>query len=229
MPLDEIAAKVEPEGIDRLIELWREEGGLILVAAHIGNNEFIAGGVAHHRLPINVLADDTTFPEMFDLLKREREAWGVRIVPWRNLREVYSILKQRQMLGLLVDWGYRADGIPVRLFGTWTTLPSGPAVLAAKTGAAILSITARRRPDGTFHVTYEAPIRVASTAPEELARATQAIADALQRNIAAAPEQWYSFKPIWPTNDLEREALARRTPAGVATPLPSPADSEAAV
>ena len=82
MPLEDIAARVEPAGLASLIRLWRETGGLILVAAHVGNNEFVAGGVASHGLPIIVLADDTTFPEMFDLLKREREKWGVRIVPW---------------------------------------------------------------------------------------------------------------------------------------------------
>jgi len=226
MPLDEIAGRVEPEGLDNLLDIWRESGGLILVAAHIGNNEFIAAGCAHHQLPISVLADDTTFPEMFDMLKREREVWGVRIVPWHNLREVYAILKNRQMLGLLVDWGYRSDGIPVRMFGAWTTLPAGPATLAAKTGSTILPITARRRADGTFFVTHEPPIRVASTDAAELARATQAIADALERNIGAAPEQWYSFKPMWPTNEEERNDLASRT--AVAPTLAGAADAEQA-
>jgi KDO2-lipid IV(A) lauroyltransferase len=210
MSLEDIAAHVEPKGLDYLLELWKESGGLILVAAHVGNNEMVAGGVASHRLPLSVLADDTTFPEMFDLLKRERERWGVTIVPWRNLREVFGILKRGEMLGLLVDWGYRADGIPVRLFGTWTTLPAGPAVLAARSGATILPITAHRRPDGTFFVTHEDPIRVSSTAPEEIARATQEVANALEKIVAAAPEQWYSFKPLWPVNEDERSELERR-------------------
>ena len=48
------------------------------------------------------------------------------------------------MLALLIDWGYRADGIPVRLFGAWTTLPAGPATLAAKTGATIVPVAIRR-------------------------------------------------------------------------------------
>jgi len=148
MPIEEIAARVEPAGLESLIGLWRTSGPLILLAAHVGNNEFVAGGVASHGLPINVLADDTTFPEMFDLLKRERERWGVRILPWRNLREVYGILKRNEMLGLLVDWGYRSDGIPVRLFDAWTTLPAGPAVLAGRTGALIVPIVSHRRPDG---------------------------------------------------------------------------------
>jgi len=213
MPLEAIATRVESQGVESLIEIWRESGGLILVAAHVGNNEFVAGGVASHRLPINVLADDTSFPEMFDLLKRERERWGVRIVPWRNLREVYAILKRKEMLGLLVDWGYRADGIPVRLFGAWTTLPAGPAVLAGKTGATIVPIVAHRKPDGTYFVTHEPPIKVPSASDADVARGTQLVADALERIVGAAPDQWYSFKPLWPTSADERDELARRTRA----------------
>ena len=36
-------------------------GGLIFSAAHIGNNEAIAAGVAHRGLPMSVVADDTSF------------------------------------------------------------------------------------------------------------------------------------------------------------------------
>ncbi len=228
MPLDEIADRVESKGLDSLIEIWRESGGAILVAAHVGNNEFVAGGMASHRLPINVLADDTSFPEMFDLLKRERERWGVRIVPWRNLREVFGILKRGEMLGLLVDWGYRADGIPVRLFGAWTTLPAGPAVLAGKTGVPILPIVAHRRPDGRFFVTHEAAIHVPSASDADVARATQQVADALEKIVGAAPDQWYSFKPLWPTSADERDALARRTGASVPELGPQLGEVEAA-
>jgi KDO2-lipid IV(A) lauroyltransferase len=224
MSLEEIAKRVEPEGLASLLELWRDSPGLILIAAHVGNNEFVAGGVASHGLPINVLADDTTFPGMFDLLKRERERWGVRIVPWRNLREVHGILKRHEMLGLLVDWGYRPDGIPVRLFGAWTTLPAGPAVLAGKTGALIVPIVSHRRTDGTFYVTHEEPIRVASTKAEDVSRGTQAVAAALEKILANAPEQWYSFKPMWPTSTDERDALARRT----SPPLTEPGGAESA-
>jgi KDO2-lipid IV(A) lauroyltransferase len=224
MPLERIAERVDTDGIESLKEIWRESKGVILVAAHVGNNEFVAGGMVAHKLPINVLADDTSFPEMFDLLKRERERWGVRIVPWRNLREVYAILKRHEMLGLLVDWGYRADGIPVRLFGAWTTLPAGPAVLAGKTGAVIVPIVAHRRPDGSFWVTHEPPIAIPSASDADVARGTQLVADALERIVGAAPDQWYSFKPLWPTSADERDALARRTTA----PHPETSGAEAA-
>ena len=207
IPLEVAAQRVEPHGIETVMEAWREAGSLILAVAHVGNNEYVAAGLASRGWPVSVLADDTGFPEMFELLRRERERWGVRIIPWRNIREIYGVLRRGEMLGLLVDWGYRPDGIPVRLFDAWTTLPAGPAVLAAKTGATILPVVVRRRPDGTFLVTHDEPIRVASSAPADLKQATQAIADALERTIAAAPEQWYSFKSMWP-EPAEAQAAA---------------------
>ena len=53
-------------------------------------------------------------------------------------------------------------------------------------------------------------IAVASSDPAELQRATQLIADALAEMIRPAPEDWYSFKPIWPPTDAESADLERR-------------------
>lgn len=210
-PHDELRAGVEAEGVDEVVEAWRRSGGpLIIVAAHIGNNEAVAAGIAERGYPINVVADDSAFPELFELLRRQREAWGVRLIPWRNLRELFAVLRRGEMLALLVDWGYRPDGVPVRLFDAWTTLPAGPATLAAKSGATIAPVLIRRRPDGRFHLTLDTPITATSSAPAESRRVTQAIAAWLERTVEAAPEQWYSFKPIWPATETEQASLAAR-------------------
>ncbi len=211
---------------DDIRAIWGDApgGGLILAAGHVGNNEAVAAGIAHHGLPISVVADDSAFPEMYELLRQQRESWGVRMIPWRNLREIFSVLRRREMLALLVDWGYRSDGIPVRFMGAWTTMPAGPATLAAKTGSRILPIGIRRNDGGRFGVTWPEPISVASSDPAELQRATQAMADALAATIRLAPEQWYSFKPIWPTGEAEAADLERRATlmqAGVPDPGPN--------
>jgi KDO2-lipid IV(A) lauroyltransferase len=228
LPPERIAAMAPDLDADEIKRLWRETpggGGLIFAVAHVGNNEAVAASIARHDMPISVVADDSSFPEIFEILRRQRESWGVKVIGWRNLREIYSVLRRREMLALLVDWGYRSDGIPVKLFGQWTALPAGPATLAAKTGSRILPITIRRRPDDTFLVTWPTPIDLASSDPAELQRATQAMADALASTIAAAPDQWYSFKPIWPATAEEAADLERRAglmQAGIADPGPAP-------
>ncbi len=217
-----LAGDIDADGVRALAAA--SPGGLILAAAHVGSNEAVAASIARHGLPISAVADDSAFPELYDLLRRQRESWGIELIAWRNLRGIFAALRQRRMLALLIDWGYRADGIPVRLFDGWTTLPAGPATLAAKTRSHIISIDIRRRPDGTYSVGWTEPIVVASTDPAELQRASQQLADNLAAVVGQAPEQWYSFKPMWPASeeaarDLERRA--REMQAG--RPDPGPA------
>jgi len=194
-------------------QLRSEKRGLIAVSAHIGSIDLLAGAFALRGLPTYGLADDTAYPELFEEMNAQRRRWGIEVIPWRNLRRVFSALREPAILGLVVDWGYRPDGVPVRLFGEWTALPAGPAMLAAKTRAAIVPVVCRRRPDGTYDARHYRPIEVADTSQRELLRATQAIADALEDMISTAPEQWYTFKPIWPETAAEKQELASRVTA----------------
>jgi lauroyl/myristoyl acyltransferase len=57
------------------------------------------------------------------------------------------------------------------------------------------------------------PIEVTDASPASLQRATQAIADALGRMVREAPDQWYTFKPMWPAEDMEASALEERARA----------------
>ncbi|MFN8628940.1 MAG: lysophospholipid acyltransferase family protein [Chloroflexota bacterium] len=210
-PVEAVSNLTTGTGVDKIVDAWKAHGkSMIVCAGHVGNNEAVAAGVAHRGLPANVVADDSTFPEIFEILRKNREDWGVHVIPWRNLRELFSVLRKNQLLALLVDWGYRPDGIPVKLFGSWTALPAGPAVLGAKTGAAIVFMEVRRTRDGLFEVSAEDVFTVPSSDPADLQRATQKIADALERTLAKAPAQWYSFKPIWPETEEEAAELERR-------------------
>ncbi len=213
-PAAELANQVEGDDVERLANSWRVSGRpMIVVAGHVGNNEAVAAAIAGHGYPVNVVADDSSFPELFELLRQQRESWGVRIIPWRNLRGLFGALRRNEIIALLVDWGYRSDGIPVRLFGAWTTLPAGPATLAAKTGALIAPLAIRRTPESRFRIEAHEPFDVPSSAPADLHRATQRVADALEATIRAAPYQWYSFKPMWPADPDEMRALESRAMA----------------
>ena len=204
----EAAALVDIEGAETVERQLAASREIIMVAAHLGNNEMAAAGIASRGWPTSAVADNSAYQELFELLARQRASWGVRLVRWTNLREVFRILHRREILGLLVDWGYRPDGIPVEFFGAWTRLPAGPAVLAAKSGATILPVAVQRKPNGRFRVFHGEPIEVPSTDPVEIRRATQRLAASLEEAIRGAPDQWHTFKPIWPATEAEQERVA---------------------
>jgi KDO2-lipid IV(A) lauroyltransferase len=211
-PLRLMPAEGEPH--ERFMALWErcsaEGRGIIAVSGHIGSIEVFAGAYAIRGIPTYGLADDTAYPELFELLNRQRARWGVTIIPWRNLREIFRVMRKPVAMGLVVDWGYRPDDVPVKLFGSWTTLPAGPAMLAARTRAVILPVVARRRPDGTYQASALATIEVPDSTPGAILRATQSIADALEAMVREAPDQWYTFKPMWPSTTKEADLLEQR-------------------
>jgi phosphatidylinositol dimannoside acyltransferase len=221
LPEDEptrlFARDAGPNGAESFIALFErlraEKRGLIAVSGHIGSIDLLAGAYALRGLPTYGLADDSAYPELFEEMNAQRRRWGVEVIPWRNLRRVFTALREPAIVGLVVDWGYRPDGIPVRLFGEWTALPAGPAILAAKTNAAIVPVVGRRLEDGTYEARHYEPIDVVDTSDAEVQRATQKIADALEDMISVAPDQWYSFKPVWPQTQAEKEQLAARAAA----------------
>ena len=213
---DQVDRLLEVDSLDRFLEIYRASKGVVLVAGHIGNNEAVAAAFAKHGLQLNVVGDDSSYRELYELFERQRESWGCKMISWRNLRGVFGALKRREALVLLVDWGYREDGIPVQMFGSWTTLPAGPAILAAKFGSTIVPFSINRQAGGTFRAAADEPILVPSNSPADLAIATQKIAGALERHIAPAPAQWYNFKPIWPATVEETARLEARHQAAMA-------------
>ncbi len=165
-PMEELADGIEGDGVDLIVGGWEGSGRpMIVIAGHVGNNEAVAAAIASRGLPANVVADDSSFPEIFEILRQQRESWGVHIIPWRNLRELFTVLRRNEIVALLVDWGYRSDGIPVQLFGSWTTLPAGPATLAAKTGAIIAPMAIRRTKGGRFRIEAPESFTVPSSDP----------------------------------------------------------------
>jgi KDO2-lipid IV(A) lauroyltransferase len=219
LPADEPTRLMRLEGPhhERYMALWeqcRAEGrAMIAVTGHIGSIEVFAGAYAQEGIPTYGLADDSAFPELFETLNRSRARWGVTVIPWRRLRDIFRVLRTPCTLGMVVDWGYRPDDLPVRLLGAWTTLPAGPATLAVRTDAVIVPVVARRDEDGHYRPIMYDPIVVADGKDSSALRATQAIADALGEMVSEAPEQWYTFKPMWPATDGEAAALEDRARA----------------
>jgi KDO2-lipid IV(A) lauroyltransferase len=185
-----------------------EGKGVLICAVHVGALDLLAPAVMVEGEKLSVVGDDTTYGRLYDHLAAIRALHGVDVIGWRNLRRLYKVLQDGGNLVLLCDGPYRPGDVPVELLGAPTTLPAGPAVLSARTGAAILPIGARRTADDRLEAWGLPVIRATSTEPAEIYRATQALADALGSVIAADPGQWYMFRPVWPQTEADRAAAA---------------------
>ena len=200
----EAAALVRIENIDVLRAARAEGKGVLLCTVHVGGMDLIGAGLKLEGESLHVVADDTTYGRLYDHLERARARQHIFLIGWRNLRGLFRALRGGENLVLFCDGGYRRGDVPVVLCGEPTTLPIGPATLAAKTGAPMLPVACRRTPDDRFVASGLPPIHCASTEPAELHRATQLVADALSQVLAEDPGQWYMFRPVWPQTEADR-------------------------
>ena len=201
---EEVAKLVEIDNLELLDEARSTERGVLLCTVHVGGMDLIAPALHRFGHEMHVVADDTTYGRLYEHLRAIRARHGLILIGWRSLRGLFRALKAGSNLVLFCDGGYRRGDVPVELCGEPTTLPIGPATLAAKTGAPLVTVACRRTDDDRF-VTRGLPlIHCASTDPVDIQRATQAVANELSSVIAEDPGQWYMFRPVWPQTDADR-------------------------
>lgn len=183
--------------------------GVLVCTVHVGGMDLIGAGLRLHGESLHVVADDTTYGRLYGHLAAAREKQHIFVIGWRNLRGLFRALRDERNLVLFCDGGFRRGDVPVEFCGEPTTFPPGPATLAAKTGAAMVPVAARRMPDERFLAAGLPLVRCASTDPGDIHRATQQLADKLATVIREDPGQWYMFRPVWPQADGDRD-WARR-------------------
>ena len=103
-------------------------------------------------------------PELFDYFVSQRAAMGLTIVPLDGGSggAVMRTLREGGLVGLLCDRDLLDNGIDVE-FGEKTTMPSGPATLAMRTGATLLTAAVYSGPGQDHHAVVGGPIDLTRT------------------------------------------------------------------
>lgn len=205
---------LNPQTLDRGIdvpayhhveEALERGNGVILALPHLGGWEWAGFWMATvNRLPITVVVEPLDPPELFEWFVRFRERLGMRVVPLGPAagREVLGALSRNEIVCLLCDRDLSGDGIEVSFGDERTTLPAGPALLALRSGAALLPTAVYFRPGGRHLGTVRPPLDAArhGRLRDDVTNVTQRLADELAALIAAEPHQWHLFGPNWPSD-----------------------------
>lgn len=135
-------------------------------------------------------------PALDRWLASRRERWGCRTIATdRAPLALLRALREKRILGMLVDRDYTGRGVATRFLGRPCRLPSGPAALAVQTGAPIIPLFLARRAPSRFVLFAGKPLRPDPALPRsaQVADLTRRIAAATTRLLAAAPGQWVAF------------------------------------
>jgi len=140
-----------------------------------------------------------------------RESLGFEILAagdQSSYRTLIERLRQNKIVCLPADRDLSSRGVPVTFFGERTKMPAGPARLAALTGAQLVVVDNWFTDDG-WGVRVHSPTLVHGR--EEVAAATQHMADAFAADIAANPVDWHMMQKLWLADLVDGDVPAERS------------------
>ncbi|MBI4342396.1 MAG: LPS export ABC transporter periplasmic protein LptC [Candidatus Omnitrophica bacterium] len=189
------------EGVDHFRQALERGNGAIALTAHLGNWELIALYLKSLGFDGGVLARRLRYPEYESFLIGLRGARGVPTFARGSVRDVATLLRANQIIGILPDQDTESlDGIFVSFFNHPAYTPVGPAALSIMTGAPIVPCFLVRE-GATFRLVVEPPLRAPQTADrtQAMAALTQAWSDVVQSYIRRYPDQWVWMHRRWKT------------------------------
>ena len=178
--------------------------GAILASAHFGNWDMAGAILARHHT-VSAVAETFSDEQLNQLLQDQRRDKGIGVIPMEgSARRILRILQQNELTAIIVDRPVtQVHGIEVTFFGRKTYVPSGPAALALKSGAAIVPGFVWYGHRNEFYARMFPPIFPQESKGEErvreISRLTQRMYDALEVMIREWPTQWYMFRQFWPS------------------------------
>ncbi|WP_034270673.1 phosphatidylinositol mannoside acyltransferase [Haloechinothrix halophila] len=186
------------EGKENLDVALRDGNGAILALPHSGNWDAAGVWLVNRYGRFTTVAERLKPESLYQRFVNYRESLGFEILPLTGGARALPLLKSRLrdngIVCLLADRDLTSAGIPVTFFGEPTRMPAGPAWLAARTGAALLPLTTWFTEDG-WGLRIHPRVRVNDR--EEIASATQHVADAFAGDIAAHPADWHMLQKLW--------------------------------
>jgi KDO2-lipid IV(A) lauroyltransferase len=200
------------EGLDNLAKPMAAGDGVVMALPHIGSWEWggsFLDGIGYH---MTAVAEVLEPEDLFEWFIEQRRAMGLTIVPLDAEASgvLIKTLRNGGLVGLLCDRDLVGNGIEVEFFGETTTFPGGPATLALRTGATLITAAVYSGPGKMHHAIISGPIDTTrqGSMRADVGRLTQEIARHFEDYIRRTPEQWHMFQPNWPS-DREAEQARR--------------------
>ncbi len=197
----ELEAAVNCPNKDLIETKFKEEKGVILLAAHFGNWEYVAASVALQlNLPFSVVVKPQRNPYVSDWMNNVRTRWNNDIVSLGlSIRKTYQTLKEKKIVAMVADQRGPQESIKVEFFGRKVSVHVGPAVLALKTGAPILCGIPVRQKDSSYKIVMHeiSKDNLPEDDEEKIIELSQRHTSYLESFIREYPEQWLWMHKRW--------------------------------
>lgn len=199
MPADEIEKHATIENLDLIHNYLRAGKPVVLLLSHLGNWELCAQLLPKH---IGYARNSTIYqrlanPLIDDHVRRSRARAGVEMFDRKEgFQGAIQLLRGGGAIGILSDQHAGDQGLWIPFFGKLASATPLPALLAKRTGAALVGIAFYTAGVARWRIVVGPVLETKNDSVESLtAKANAIVAD----QIRQAPEDWFWVHNRWKT------------------------------
>jgi len=190
---------VEIEGIEHVRDALMKGKGILIITGHCGNWELMAI-TALKLQAISVVARPVDNPYINSFVERVRKQYGNGVIYKRGaLKPILHALKNNEIVGILMDQAVKRDeGFVIDFLGIGAWTMKMPALIARKTGAAVLPAFIHRTERG--HKIIINPAVELSTAEDRDAAVvedTKRFSSYIEEYLRQHPTEWLWIHKRW--------------------------------
>ena len=188
------------DGLDYLKEAIAAGQGGVIATSHSDSWEIMGAALAQYGVPLVGVAMKQKNNAANKFILEYRELSGMHITYKSDVREMFKLIKEGWLIGLIMDQDPSLrDGIIVDFFNRKTNSVTGPATLARFQNAPIFPGQIEHRPDGGHHITIYPPIYVEKTKDKkaDIEKTVQELNNILEQHIRQHPEDWFWLHDRW--------------------------------
>ena len=174
--------------------------GCIFSTSHSGNWELMGGAFAQYGLPLVGVAKQQKAQGMDRFINEYRALIGMHITYNTGVREMYKMLDEGWIIGLIMDQDPSVrDGIVLDFFGQRTNCVTGAAAMSRFKQVPIFPVSMHREADGHHVLNIEPAVRTEQTQDkrEDISRTTQFLTKRIEEQIREHPEEWFWLHDRW--------------------------------
>ena len=179
--------------------------GAIVTVPHSGNYDHAAAYFCARGARIVTVAEHLKPEKLFKKFMQYRQNFGMESLPLdgRVIPTLMQRIRSGSVIALAADRDLSKSGIDVIFFGGPARMPAGPALLAIRTGAPLISAYISYTDSG-IHIDLtliEMPTQGSES--ERVAAVVQKSADLFAQGISNHPQDWHMMQRIWIDGDFK--------------------------
>jgi len=202
MDLADLNQVLTVEGYEHYEEAVAKGKGVIFLACHLGAFDIQVTYMALRGLKPNIIGTPLKDERLNEMLFSYRNAFGaVAIERGKDTLRLLKALMKGGTVAILIDQDTKVKSRFVEFFGMQAATPVGAAILAMKTGAAVVPTYIHVGDDGIqhMHILPEIPLVLTGDEEQDMIANTQNYSRSIERAVRQHPEQWVWIHKRWKT------------------------------